>query len=671
MPKKLDISKRDFIELAWLNLGKDLPDCIDLPESFEFSEEGKDKPMEELLLILANPDNFYFTVKHIFNIELLPFQLCILKELWTKKYPMLIATRGAGKSFMLALYALLKAFLQQGSKVVLVGSGFRQSKMLFEYCERIYENAPIFRSICTDKPRRDVDKCSFTVGQSTIIAIPVGDGSKIRGYRATCIIADEFASISESIYEVVIAGFGAVSSTPVQDVKDKATIKLLREMEGLPEGQKSDIEDLNVVGNQSIIAGTASYGFQHFAKYWKRYKAFIESKGDPDKLKEYFPDGIDPSFNYKDYSVIRLPVTLLPDGFMDEKNVSRSKATVHSGIFNMEYGACFINDSNGFFKRSLIESCITNEPINGVQFHAELRGSPRGKYVFGVDPASEQDNFSIVVLEIHENHRRIVYSWTTTRTAHKERVKNGLIREEDFYGFCARKIRDLMKVFPCERIVLDSQGGGVAVEEALHDPDKFDANSEQPIWPIVVEGEEKDTDDNQGLHILELVNFAKAEWVSNANHGLRKDLEDRILLFPFFDPLSIEFAIEDDKKKNRLYDTLEDCVLEIEELKDELATIVHTQTGTSGRDRWDTPEVKLPGGKKGRLRKDRYSALLMANMSARILQRTPEETPFKSVGGFSNRVGNNAKSDGGKLYDGPAWFTVGAGTYTSVRRRGV
>ena len=48
--------------------------------------------------------------------------------------------------------------------------------------------------------------------------------------------------------------------------------------------------------------------------------------------------------------------------------------------------------------------------------------------------------------------------------------------------------------------------------------------------------------------------------------------------------------------------------IRIEELKNELSIIMITQT-TAGRDRWDTPEVKLAAGRKDRLRKDRYSAL--------------------------------------------------------------
>ena len=37
------------------------------------------------------------------------------------------------------------------------------------------------------------------------------------------------------------------------------------------------------------------------------------------------------------------------------------------------------------------------------------------KYVYGIDPASEHDNFSIIILELHSDHTRIVYGWTTNK----------------------------------------------------------------------------------------------------------------------------------------------------------------------------------------------------------------------------------------------------------------
>ena len=70
--------------------------------------------------------------------------------------------------------------------------------------------------------------------------------------------------------------------------------------------------------------------------------------------------------------------------------------------------------------------------------------------------------------------------------------------------------------------------------------------------------------------------------------------------------------------KTECFDTLGGMRLRYRRIKDELSMIQMTQT-TSGRDRWDTPEVVVGTGKKSKMRKDRYSALLMANMAARVL----------------------------------------------------
>ena len=212
---------------------------------------------------------------------------------------------------------------------------------------------------------------------------------------------------------------------------------------------------------------------------------------------------------------------------MDEGQVARAKATIHSGIFKMEYGACFTTDSQGFFKRSLLEACTSrpNKPVilpsGEVCFEADLKGSATKRYVFGVDPASEVDNFSIVVLEVNSDHRRIVHCWTTNRKQHKDKLRSKIVDEDDFYSYCAKKIRQLMRVFPCAEIALDAQGGGIAVMEALHDKDNI-ADDQVALWPTIDE-KPKDTDDNSGLHILKLCQFARADWLAEANNGLRKD----------------------------------------------------------------------------------------------------------------------------------------------------
>jgi hypothetical protein len=673
--------EKKLFDDAWLGLG-DLS-AFYMPDNpmIHRSKRDIENPDLHLIRILRNPKYVGSTCKLLFNIELHPIQIAIIQEFWIRAFPMYVASRGWGKSFLLALYSVLRCAFFPGTKIVIVGSAFRQSKIIFEYMETIWRSSPILRSIFNgndDGPRRDVDRCTIRLGDSWAIAIPMGDGSKIRGLRAHIIIADEFASISPDIYETVVSGFAAVSASPIQNVKEEAKKQAMTEA-GI---WNQELEALDYkMGNQAIISGTADYAFKHFARYWKRYKTIIESKGNIAVLEDIFKGEVPSNFNWKDYCIIRIPYELIPKGFMDDKQVSRAKATIHTGVYNMEYAACFVSDSEGFFRRSLIESCVVSDTkptiINEkpILFEATTQGNSSHRYVYGIDPASEQDNFSIIVLEAHPDHSRIVYCWTTNRSNFKERQKTGLINEYDFYGFCARKIRNLMKTFPCERIGMDAQGGGVAIEEALHDPNKLE-EGEQLIWPVIDPNKSKDTDDQPGLHLIELVQFAKAEWTSQANHGLRKDLEDKVLLFPRFDNLTLGLALDSENKNildsdlNPIYDSLSECILEIEELKNELTTIVmsQTSTGPNARDRWDTPELKMPNGKKGRVRKDRYSSLIIANMLARQMNRSLKTIAYDVIGGNARltNMGNN-----GQMYKGPEWFINGGANddiYTGIYR---
>ena len=631
-----------------------------------------ERPDLHIVSLLSDPNYFSFTCKHILNVNLLPVQAAILREMWSHPFPMLICSRGFGKSFMMGIYCLLKMLLVPGTKIVICGAAFRQSKIVFDYMETIWRNAPVLRDIAgnslSEGPKRDTDRCTFRLCGSQAVAIPIGDGQKIRGLRANTIIVDEFGSVNPEIYETVISGFAAVSSRPYDNVQNAAKKSYLDSV-GLGEIEGEKKFD-NRCENQAILSGTADYAYSHFGKYHSKYKQIIETRGDRQKLAEIVGEEDVDKFNWKDFCVVRIPYEIIPEGFMDKRHVSRARATVENSVYLMEYGACFPDDSNGFFKRSLIDGATTSQSRNittptglNVFFDAVTKGNVNSKYVFGIDPASERDNFAIVVLEVFPDHNRVVYVWTTNRKDFNAKKSAGLIVTHDFYGFCARKIRDLMKVFPCERIGIDAQGGGIAVEEALHDPDKLQ-DGEVLLWPVIDENKEKPTDGMGGSHILEMINFASADWTSRANHGLKKDMEDKALLFPEINSVTLALALDTDarmsdenRQKMGVYDMLEECMLEVEELKRELSTVIHSITD-GGRERWDTPEVKNATGKKGRLRKDRYSALVIANSVARNIQRGLPN-PLKNmpvVGGFAHDIArtHNPQQQQAVVY--PDWY---------------
>ena len=670
----------DAPEHAWLGLTSEDAKSFTTPLS-SLSEKDKKDFHLYVLRLMRDPDYFQWTVKTLLDIDLLPVQTVILRELWKRPFPMYIASRGFGKSFLLSVYCILKCVLTPGTKIVIVGAAFRQSKVIFEYMDTIWRNAPILQSICSDNsgPRRDVDRCTMKINESWAMAVPLGDGNKIRGLRAHTIIADEFNSIPTHIYETVVAGFAAVSADPAQNVKDAARRKRMKKEGSWSTVSEEIYQDRQV--NQSVIAGTAGYDFEPYADYWKKYKSTILNRGNlPDEaeLAQEGEEGYIPEYmrnlNWRSFSIIRMPYELVPEGFMDDQQVARSRATMHNGIYQMEYGACFTADSQGFFKRSLVHSCVASDKNVGRHgwpewcsdpFDSVTKGDLNRRYIIGVDPASEHDNFAIVVIELHEEHQRIVHVWTTNKKDFQGRKKVGLTDAHDYYSFCARKIRDLMSYFPCVRLGIDSQGGGFTIAESLRDLDKLRAG-ERPIYEVVDDKKSRDTDTMAGDHILELINFAKAEWTSQANHGLRKDLEDKVLLFPRFDTLTLSMMTEKDKiffkemKEKvgdstalKLYDTLEDTVMEIEELKDELATIVMSST-PSRRERWDTPEIKIATGKKGRMRKDRYSALVIANMIARTIHRQLPPPAYTTIGVVAGQGGAPAPHSQG-MYIGPEW----------------
>ena len=331
------MNQKKIIDDAWLGINVDESQLFN-PMDFVMESGDNEKLIERIAWLMMRPEYFSFACKYVLNIELSPFQSMLLYEMWNRKFPMLIGSRGMGKSFILSVSPILRALFMPRRKIIIVGAAFRQSKVLFEYMDTIWKNAPILRDLCDNNsgPRRDVDRCVMHINQSTITALPLGDGSKIRGQRANDIIADEFASIPRDIFENVVAGFAAVSASPIEKVKHRAKLKKAKELGVVLEEDKKEADLTKEQSNQIILSGTAYYDFNHFSEYWKRYRSIVNSGGDPHRLKEVFGEEPPPSFNWKDYSVIRMPVDKLPDGFMDEAQITRAKATVHAGIYHKQ-----------------------------------------------------------------------------------------------------------------------------------------------------------------------------------------------------------------------------------------------------------------------------------------------------------------------------------------------
>ena len=582
-------------------------------------------------------------VKQIFRqpdgrpLELLPFQSCLLDMMFNYKYPMVLASRGAGKTFIYGLYALLRAILMPGQQIVIVGAGFRQAKLVFNYITKLYQASPLIQEALAPfgGPKHAVDQCSLKVGSSTIFAIPLGDGERIRGLRATCILCDEFASIPEDIYEIVVQPFAAVHADPARRARMTALRTRLVEMEA-PEHLTSLIDKTLGFGNQIAISGTASYEFNHFYRKYDMYRKIIFSNGEPDRMRKAFfegntymsEDAIDEnlmkSFQHSDYAVFQLPYQGIPAGFMDDAVIANAKLTLDPSRFGMEYLSKFAKDSDGVFKRSLLEEATPIMERDNFEVNIELFGEKGAQYVLGIDPARHNDNMAMVVLKLGQRGYEVVYCWA--------------LAQKD-WPTMTEKVRDILRRFNIVYIAMDQGGGGSAIMDLLQNKNFMQTNDEA-IWQI----DNDDTKFHAGRHILDMFQWNNT-WVREANYALHTELRHRQLLLPHRvdeNTLLNQYAIYHGKQIQKLTKSEKQWIYDevygqlndngdrksmgiwdnIQTMLDEVCTIVKKVT-ESGTELFILPPLSAQE-KHGKLtdkrRRDRYSALLLAAYAARTVR---------------------------------------------------
>ena len=552
-----------------------------------------------------------FGIKYIMNVNLLDHQLSMMLAMLKFKFPMLLLSRGAGKTMMLAIYAVYHAVMFPGTRIILVSASFRQAKLIFNEIKTIYDNAPILRQLSNHEPRIGNDSCKYQVCNSTITALPLGKGDKIRGERGHVILADEFDSIDPEIFDTVIRGFGATQSDPWQKSKDT----FVNKDEGVKSG--SPVSE----GNKIILAGTAGYTNGTFYRHYKHYKAIIANKliGSADSFQDILGQDVKKyDLDFRDYCIIRYKWTDLPRGMMDEKLIQGAMATMPRQIFDMEYNAEFGDDSLGFFKAKDIREA-TSSGDGG--FEVRSQGVIGRRYVMGVDPARTTDRFSISIVE-SGNPSKIVYHWTC---------------QGEKFSHSAAKIRQLMRDFNIVGINMDAGGGGYAVEELLNvtkTPEGSEIRKEDEKVILRIDQDRvHGLDEDQCIRILNLQNFT-SNWIEEANTSLQKNIEDRSLMFP-------KTYVDSGAA------SLEDVVFEVSEMKKELLSIGITYT-KSGKKSFDLK----PGDSRkddNVKHKDRYSSLLLSNHMASNLEDMLLYGPARAakayndddtLGGWTEEFGN-------------------------------
>ena len=344
---------------------------------------------------------------------------------------------------------------------------------------------------------------------------------------------------------------------------------------------------------------------------------------------------------------------------MPIQNIERASLPYHR--FQEEYLAQFTTDTDGFIKRSWIDSA-TPKPPDDIPVPFELYGDSRYNYVMGVDAARWNDNVAAVVIKITERGFEIVYceAWNKLE-----------------YEYSAQKIREIRRRFNLQYIAIDKGGGGDSIVEALKRADK-NVKPEDFLWPIPEQLENKADLSTPGSKIIDMVNFSPA-WISSAAHGLEANIQHKKLLFPhkgddqlarmqyerhFSEPV----GNLDESGFNPIIELLQQdlwgidewessepkmgITQQISEMINEMCAIVRTVT-PGGVEQFNLPKLsEQPEGLDMR-RRDRWSALMLANYAAKTFMGHGHE--------YKNTVGGRSQSKSLRM-PGP--------NRPSVRRRG-
>lgn len=515
-----------------------------MSKGLDFTDKG-------LKLIQFYRENPVIAASDLLGVDLPPAQRLVLKDMWTKPYVLVTASRGTGKSFLLSVISCLYALLYPGKKVLIMSPSFRQSRIVFDEVDRRFIGSPILREACTKRPTVGPDRCYLpfrgadNLPGSLIAAFPTGDSGKIRGLRGHLIVADEFVQIPEEVFDMVVMPMGATTNNPMENVKNLQRLK-----DGLETGvltqEDYDNEVLRGGVNKIICTSSAYYQFNHMFKRIKAYEQKIASGS-----KEYAVHYI----SYKD----------MPPGFLNMSNIENAKATLSKSAFAIEYEAKWISDSDGIFKASLVE-----QSKDGVA-RAKTKGSIGAKYIIGVDPARSSDAFAVVVIEVGKPSY-VVSAFQTTGKKFPQMA-------QIIWDFCDR--------FDTRLVMMDagSGGGGVAIKDILSNQQFF------PSSNLLLDQEDPDHLNLKGRHIIRMVD-PKPKSIADANYAALNLLEQGVLKFPYL--------------HSDISQAEEEIYVNISEMLKQMMAITVTET-KSGLAHFD-----IPATGSGSRKKDLYSAFILA-----------------------------------------------------------
>ncbi len=566
----------------------------------------------KILLYKFLRENPSFACELFTGVKLFPFQHMAIKAMMESDYFLGIWSRGMSKSFSTGIFALLDAILNQGVQIGILSKSFRQSKMIFKKIEDISRSPKAtFFSQCITRTSKMNDEWVMEIGRSSIRALPLGDGEKLRGFRFQRIIIDELLLMPEKIYNEVIIPFLSVVDNPTerQEVYDLET-------QMIEKGKMKEGDRRRWPSNKIIGLSSASYKFEYLYKIYQQYEALI--------LHENKQDG-------GHRTIMHLSYDCAPEQLYDQNLISQSKATMSDSQFEREFGAIFTDDSSGYFKVSKMAACTIPD---GEGQSVEVVGNPKDDYILAFDPSwsesESSDDFAMLVIKLN-------------RDTHKGTVVHGYALSGANLKTHIKYAAYLLTHFNIVAVVGD-YNGGVQFINSCNESEFF---KKRNLKLGVIEAElDKARDYDKNLRKLKrqynrseknIVFLRKptSPWIRLANESLQAAFDHKKIFFggaAMNDDYNIQrksrvpikelkFIRNDPNERGNVGARMIDFVEHQKDMMDLIkvqCALIQITTSLQGTQSFDLPPNLRKQKGPDKARKDSYSALVLANWAMNV-----------------------------------------------------
>lgn len=644
----------------------------------ELSDEVAKKTFARFLM-----HNVGYLIHQMTGFELYPLQRLVIKGWLMKNNTLTVASRGFGKSMLFSHFCYLYCLFNPGKRIVMVSETFRSSRRIVENIASwaASERGILLRQTIVAQPkgdllkkRQDLFEIEFKNGAS-IVALPMGgDPEKLRGYRCSVLGVDEGLRIPQVVIDTVLKPF--LVATDVKEIQRRQHIRR-REDQAIKNGRMKEEDRAEFTSNNKmIILSSASYSWQDLFTLYKQYleriyaedEAVLKTLTEEQKLK--LLEKIEKEMKKErekekdktakaSYLVHQLSYRVIHKDAIDATMREELEGdTMSENTKRREYGAEFVQDSDGFFRAKIMEECTLkgdNAPT------IEIVGEKDAQYLLAIDPnmaaGETADHFAMVLIKIVDHKK---FDGTTKKV--------GLVVHQ--YANAGAELKHhiaylcyLLQAFNVVYLAVDtSQGDNSDFVNICNESEHFKTQKIN-LKPIDADFGKETFDEivpqiqrsySKGLNRIVQKQYFHSAFQKAANMHMQDSFDRRSLLFaakalaspnameimrgidvgPILNshPAFVDEDVEGSRGSIDAFVNHQDALIDL--VKKECA-LIQIKVSSLGNESYDLPaHMKKQTTNPGRVRRDNYSALLLGNWALKLYleaQDRPkenDEAPF-------------------------------------------